>query len=102
MDYYPKTTEKGTLRVRGEKGSFSNFFKPYLKNMELEAALEETKKEAMCGGFAPRDKKDPSEWIPRGPERMTLNGHRSPITRVLFHPQFNLLVTSSEDSQIKV
>lgn len=70
--------------------------------MELEAALEETKKEAMCGGFAPRDKKDPSEWIPRGPERMTLNGHRSPITRVLFHPQFNLLVTSSEDSQIKV
>jgi len=72
------------------------------KNMELEAALEETKKEAMCGGFAPRDKKDPSEWIPRGPERMTLNGHRSPITRVLFHPQFNLLVTSSEDSQIKI
>lgn len=76
--------------------------KDLFQNMELEAALEETKKEAMCGGFAPRDKKDPSEWIPRGPERMTLNGHRSPITRVLFHPQFNLLVTSSEDSQIKV
>ena len=70
--------------------------------MELEAALEETRKEAMSGGFAPREKKDPAEWIPRGPERAELHGHRSPVTRVLFHPQYNLLVTASEDSQIKV
>jgi len=72
------------------------------KNMELEAALEETRKEAMSGGFAPREKKDPAEWIPRGPERAELHGHRSPVTRVLFHPQYNLLVTASEDSQIKI
>jgi len=70
--------------------------------MELEAALEETKKEALSGGFGPREKKDPAEWIPRGPERVELHGHRLSITRVLFHPQYNLLVTSSEDSQIKV
>jgi len=72
------------------------------KNMELEAALEETKKEALSGGFGPREKKDPAEWIPRGPERVELHGHRLSITRVLFHPQYNLLVTSSEDSQIKI
>lgn len=70
--------------------------------MELEAALEETKKEALAGGFGPREKKDPAEWIPRGPERAELHGHRMPITRVLFHPQYNIVVTSSEDSQIKV
>merc|ERR1712131_72827 len=72
------------------------------KNMELEAALEETKKEALSGGFGPREKKDPAEWLPRGPERIELHGHRLSITRVLFHPQYNLLVTSSEDSQIKI
>ena len=70
--------------------------------MELEAQLEETKKEALSGGFGPREKKDPAEWIPRGPERVELHGHRSSITRILFHPQYNIIVTSSEDSQIKV
>ena len=60
---------------------------PSVQNMELEALLEQTKKEALSGGFGPREKKDPSEWIPRGPERVELHGHRSPITRVLFHPQ---------------
>ena len=49
-----------------------------------------------------REKKDQSEWIPRGPEKVELHGHRSPITRTIFHPQFSLLVTASEDSQIKV
>jgi len=72
------------------------------KNMELTAQLEQTKKEAVSGGFGPRDKKDASEWIPRGPERVTLHGHRMGITRVLFHPQYNVIVTASEDSQIKI
>jgi len=60
------------------------------------------KKDAIGGGFTPREKKDQSEWIPRGPEKVELHGHRSPITRTIFHPQFSLLVTASEDSQIKV
>merc|ERR1711892_303903 len=72
------------------------------KNMELTAQLEQTKKEAVSGGFGPHDKKDASEWIPRGPERVTLHGHRMGITRVLFHPQYNVIVTASEDSQIKI
>ena len=70
--------------------------------MELENALEATKKEALSGGFGPREKKDPAEWIARAPHRAELHGHRMPITRVLFHPQYNIVVTSSEDSQIKV
>ena len=70
--------------------------------MELQTKLEQTTKEAASGGFGPREKKDPAEWIPRGPERVTLHGHRMGITRVLFHPQYNVIVTASEDSQIKV
>jgi platelet-activating factor acetylhydrolase IB subunit alpha len=69
---------------------------------DLELQLEQVKKDAIGGGFTPREKKDQSEWIPRGPEKVELHGHRSPITRTIFHPQFSLLVTASEDSQIKV
>ncbi|CAG5094440.1 Oidioi.mRNA.OKI2018_I69.XSR.g13558.t1.cds [Oikopleura dioica] len=72
------------------------------KITDLELQLEQVKKEAIGGGFAPREKKDQSEWIPRGPEKAELHGHRSPITRTIFHPQFSLLVTASEDSQIKI
>ena len=115
MDHYSTVTEKGKFR----KLFFTFFQYFFFQNMELTAQLEQTKKEAVSGGFGPRDKKDASEWIPRGPERVTLHGHRwffsffpifkhfsnftrMGITRVLFHPQYNVIVTASEDSQIKV
>ncbi|KAJ1966829.1 Lissencephaly-1 [Dimargaris xerosporica] len=42
------------------------------------------------------------EWIPRPPAKHNLTGHRSPITRVRFHPVFNVLATASEDTTIKI
>lgn len=42
------------------------------------------------------------DWVPRGPARHTLTGHRSPITRVAFHPVFSVLATASEDASVKV
>lgn len=42
------------------------------------------------------------DWIPRPPERWTLTGHRSPITRVAFHPVFSLIASASEDTTIRV
>jgi platelet-activating factor acetylhydrolase IB subunit alpha len=51
---------------------------------------------------ASRDKRSPSEWIPRPPEKFVLTGHRSPVTRVIFHPVFSVLASCSEDSTIKV
>ncbi|KAF9299256.1 protein with putative role during mitosis [Mortierella antarctica] len=42
------------------------------------------------------------DWIPRPPERWTLSGHRSPITRVAFHPVFSLIASASEDTTIRV
>lgn len=71
------------------------------KVVDLEAKLAEAEKEYI-GGAPTRDKRSPTEWIPRPPERYTLQGHRGPITRVLFHPIFSLVVSSSEDATIKV
>lgn len=41
-------------------------------------------------------------WLPRVPQRHTLLGHRSPVSRVAFHPIFSQLASASEDSTIKV
>lgn len=51
------------------------------KVMELEAKLSEVQKEASEGGPI-KAKRSPGEWIPRPPEKFTLNGHRATITRV--------------------
>lgn len=55
------------------------------KVMELEAKLSEVQKEASEGGSI-KVKRSPGEWIPRPPEKFTLNGHRATITRVSFQP----------------
>ena len=70
--------------------------------MDLEAKLAESERELTTGGGPTREKRTPSEWIPRPPEKYCLTGHRSTITRVAFHPVFSLMVTASEDATIKV
>jgi len=69
--------------------------------MELEARLVETEKEIHLGGPT-KDKRNPSEWIPRPPEKYCLTGHRSTVTRVIFHPVFSVIASASEDASIKV
>ena len=69
--------------------------------MELESKLNEAKEEITLGGPVTM-KRDPKEWIPRPPERYALSGHRSPVTRVIFHPVFSVMVSASEDATIKV
>lgn len=49
-----------------------------------------------------REKRQPGEWIPRPPEKFCLSGHRSPVTRVIFHPVYSIIASSSDDSTIKV
>ncbi|XP_013383657.1 lissencephaly-1 homolog [Lingula anatina] len=71
------------------------------KVMDLEAKLSEAEREFNAGG-PPRDKRSPTEWIPRPPEKYALTGHRSPVTKVIFHPVFSVMVSSSEDASIKV
>ncbi len=45
---------------------------------------------------------DSSQSLPREPAKLTLTGHRTPITAVLFHPIFSIVVSASEDCTIKV
>uniref|UniRef100_A0A8D2KU37 Lissencephaly-1 homolog n=1 Tax=Varanus komodoensis TaxID=61221 RepID=A0A8D2KU37_VARKO len=71
------------------------------KVMELESKLNEAKEEFTSGGPLGQ-KRDPKEWIPRPPEKYALSGHRSPVTRVIFHPVFSVMVSASEDATIKV
>ena len=69
--------------------------------MDLEAKLADAEKEVNSGAPT-RDRRSPSEWIPRPPERYSLSGHRSPITKVVLHPVFSLMLSASEDATIKV
>lgn len=53
---------------------------------------------------APSSKRSASltDWLPRASARHVLAGHRSPITRVAFHPLYSVIATASEDASVKV
>jgi len=71
------------------------------KVMDLEGKVSEAERELHTGGPT-REKRSPTEWIPRPPEKYALSGHRSPVTKVIFHPVFSVMVSASEDATIKV
>jgi len=68
---------------------------------ELEGKLSEAEKEFISGAPT-REKRSPGEWIPRPPEKYELTGHRAPVTRVIFHPIFSIMISGSEDATIKL
>lgn len=41
-------------------------------------------------------------FLPRAPARHTLTSHRSPITKVAFHPTWTVLASASEDATVKI
>ena len=72
---------------------------------ELESQLETSKKseEAKAqNGLGGEQRRSPAEWIPRPPEKFSLTGHRATVTRVIFHPAYSILASSSEDATIKL
>ncbi|CAJ0949118.1 unnamed protein product, partial [Mesorhabditis belari] len=73
------------------------------KNEELERKLSGyvDKEERLT--MIPYGKKASAEdRIPRPPEKLTLVGHRSAVNRVIFHPIYNLVISCSDDTSIKV
>ncbi|EKM82583.1 hypothetical protein AGABI1DRAFT_111186 [Agaricus bisporus var. burnettii JB137-S8] len=69
------------------------------KIMDLEnrnAALQEEL------STAPAKRASQSDWVPRAPAAHVLMGHRSPITRVAFHPLYSVLASASEDATVKI
>lgn len=71
------------------------------KVLVLEERNKTIEREIMSGGPS-RENRSPGEWIPRPPERCTMQGHRLPVTKVVFHPVFNVIASSSEDCTIKI
>lgn len=43
-----------------------------------------------------------SDWVPRAPAAHSLTGHRQPVTKIAFHPQYSILASASEDATVKL
>jgi platelet-activating factor acetylhydrolase IB subunit alpha len=41
-------------------------------------------------------------FIPRAPPRHTLQSHKTPVTKVAFHPVWTILASASEDATVKI
>ncbi|CAF0796576.1 unnamed protein product [Adineta ricciae] len=71
------------------------------KVMDLESKLQDALQEVTTGGPT-REKRSPTEWVPRPPEKFELKGHRDTVVHVVFHPTFDVIASSSEDATIKI
>lgn len=69
--------------------------------MDLESRNSQLQEE-LSSAPSKRPSASSPDWTPRAPARHTLSGHRSPITRVTFHPLFSVVVSASEDATLKV
>jgi len=104
MDECNQITEKGSSCSPFPLDSCSP---TAIDRIKVEQIMElETRNSQLQEELATAPSKRPSasspDWTPRAPARYTLSGHRSPVTRVTFHPLFNIVVSASEDSSIKV
>ena len=104
MDKRDSITEEGASWLQDghqASGSELSFSHGTRQVMELEAKNAQLSEELAAAPSA-RRAAGVQDWTPRAPARHTLQSHRSPITRVAFHPVFSQMVSASEDSTIKV
>eukprot|EP00697_Spironema_sp_BW2_P010680 gnl/Spiro4/26016_TR12956_c0_g1_i1.p2 gnl/Spiro4/26016_TR12956_c0_g1~~gnl/Spiro4/26016_TR12956_c0_g1_i1.p2 ORF type:complete len:440 (+),score=150.20 gnl/Spiro4/26016_TR12956_c0_g1_i1:97-1416(+) len=71
------------------------------KVTEVEQKLDEANKELARLQGGRREAKNPNN-LPLAAPLCVLRGHRSPVTCVRFHPEWNVLVTAAEDATAKV
>ena len=70
--------------------------------MDLESRNAQMLEELSTARLNPASMRNSIDWLPRAPARHTLTGHRAPITKVAFHPLYNVIASASEDSSIKI
>jgi platelet-activating factor acetylhydrolase IB subunit alpha len=70
--------------------------------MDLESRNAQLLEEVSSARANPASTKNSIDWLPRAPAKHTLTGHRSPITKVAFHPLYSVIASASEDASIKV
>ncbi|KAJ1914309.1 Lissencephaly-1 [Tieghemiomyces parasiticus] len=91
----PKSKYAGQLEKK-----WATFVRLQLRIMDLEGKVHKLEEELKNAPVRKATKT--VDWLPRPPAKHTLKGHRSPVTRVCFHPVFNVLATASEDTTIKI
>ena len=79
-----------------------NFASSHIQIMDLEARNAALQQELALPRSAASTSATNALWLPRVPQRHTLLGHRSPVSKVAFHPIWNVLASASEDSTIKI
>ncbi|KAI8803524.1 nuclear distribution protein PAC1 [Cladochytrium replicatum] len=99
----------GTGEVNGDRAKYSGLLEKkwtsvirlQKKILDLEGKITQLQEEIAS---APIRKASGAgtDWIPRGPEKYALAGHRSPVLKVVFHPIFSVLASSSEDATVKI
>eukprot|EP00033_Pygsuia_biforma_P002358 GCRY01002608.1.p1 GENE.GCRY01002608.1~~GCRY01002608.1.p1 ORF type:complete len:414 (+),score=63.65 GCRY01002608.1:149-1390(+) len=70
------------------------------KVLDLESKVQTLETE--LASMPKRKTRKEGDEVPVAPARFSLTGHRSPVTAVIFHPVFSLLISASEDSTIKI
>ncbi|PWZ00100.1 putative platelet-activating factor acetylhydrolase ib alpha subunit [Testicularia cyperi] len=71
------------------------------KIMEMESRMSQLQEELAAAPSAKRSA-SVNDWAPRGSARHTMQGHRSPVTKVAFHPVFSQVASASEDATVKL
>ncbi|TPX36671.1 hypothetical protein SmJEL517_g01362 [Synchytrium microbalum] len=74
--------------------------KKWTSILDLETKIQQLQEEVASGPI--RKASGSNEWLPRAPEKLALTGHRSPITRIAFHPVFTIVGSASEDATVKM
>jgi hypothetical protein len=70
------------------------------KVLDLESKVAQLQEEVSLGPA--RRSAGTGDWLPRAPEKHELQGHRSPVTKIAFHPVYTVLASASEDSTVKI
>jgi len=77
------------------------------KVLDLETKIEQLNEQMSSSSFSVANKKNLTSkeiesLFPKIPAKYTLEGHRGPVTRVTFHPQYTMLASCGEDAAIKL
>lgn len=73
------------------------------KVMDLEARLEQAQQDLKSGVRPGKDRSGPGDRVlPRAPAKVSLSGHRNPVTCVALHPLYSVVASASEDATVKV
>jgi platelet-activating factor acetylhydrolase IB subunit alpha len=100
MDECDSFTKEGVFHTPGYVKRYSDARDRRNQIMDLEnrnAALQEELSLSPAKRAASQ-----TDWVPRAPAAHVLTGHRAPVTRVAFHPQYSVVASASEDATVKI